>query len=164
MEKEKSIKLLNQGVADELQAIHQYMYFHMHLDDEGFGPLAALFKRTAIQEMGHLEALAERILFLKGDVEMVAAGPVEKIIEPGAMLAKVISMEEDAIRSYNEAARACDANGDAGSKQLFERLVGEEEGHLDHFDKQRDNIRRFGPSYLALQSFGGGSPEGGPAA
>jgi bacterioferritin len=65
---EKGIGLLNQSVADELAAVHQYMYFHFHLDDQGFTPLAALFKRTAITEMGHVEALAERILFLKGDV------------------------------------------------------------------------------------------------
>jgi bacterioferritin len=55
------------------------MYFHFHLDDQGFAPLAGLFKRTAIQEMGHVEALAERILFLKGDAEIGAAGNVAKI-------------------------------------------------------------------------------------
>jgi bacterioferritin len=71
----RSIALLNESVADELLAVHQYMYFHIHLDDQGFTPLATLFKRTAITEMGHVEALAERILFLKGDVEMSLAAP-----------------------------------------------------------------------------------------
>ena len=74
MTKPESIRLLNQAVADELQAVHQYMYFHFHLDDQGFNPLSNLFKMIAIQEMGHVELLAERILFLKGDVEMVSAG------------------------------------------------------------------------------------------
>jgi bacterioferritin len=73
---EKSIELLDKSVADELAAVHQYMYFHFHLDDLGFRPLATLFKRTAIMEMGHVEALAERILFLKGDVRMAAAAAV----------------------------------------------------------------------------------------
>ncbi|MGB7761059.1 MAG: ferritin-like domain-containing protein [Bryobacteraceae bacterium] len=164
MEKAKSIHLLNQAVADELQAVHQYMYFHFHLDDQGFKPLSQLFKRIAIQEMGHVEVLAERILFLKGDVEMVAAGPVEKILEPEAILVKVMAMEEDGVRSYNQAAIECGANADAATKQLFERLVGDEEGHFDQFDKQHDNIERFGLSYLALQSFGGGAPESGPPA
>ena len=76
MNKKTSIDLLNKAVADELQAVHQYMYFHFHLDDQGFGPLSLLFKRIAIMEMGHVELLAERILFLKGDVEMALAGPV----------------------------------------------------------------------------------------
>jgi len=164
MEKAKSIHLLNKAVADELQAVHQYMYFHFHLDDQGFKPLSQLFKRIAIQEMGHVEALAERILFLKGDVEMVAAGPVEKILEPDAILVKAMAMEEDGVQTYNQAAQKCAANADAATKQLFERLVGDEEGHFDQYEKQHDNVKRFGLSYLALQSFGGGAPEGGPAA
>ena len=86
MNRETSIALLNHAVADELHAIHQYMYFHFHLDDQGFNPLAMLFRRIAIMEMGHVEALAERILFLKGDVEMKAAGDVEQITDPAAML------------------------------------------------------------------------------
>jgi len=164
MERAKSIDLLNQGVADELQAIHQYMYFHFHMDDQGFKPLAQLFKRIAIQEMGHLEVLAERILFLKGDVEMVPAGPVEKILEPEAILVRVMAMEQDGARTYNKAALECSANADAASKQIFERLVHDEESHFDQFEKQHDNIKRFGLSYLALQSFGGAVPASAPDA
>jgi bacterioferritin len=157
MNRENSIRLLNHAVADELQAVHQYMYFHFHLADQGFQPLSLLLKRIAIQEMMHVELLAERILFLKGDVLMAPAGPVEKITEPDAILVKAMAMEEDGVVSYNKAAQECGAQADAASKQLFERLVGEEEVHYDQFEKQHDNIKRFGPSYLALQSFGGGA-------
>ena len=154
MNSEQSIELLNKSVADELAAVHQYMYFHFHLDDLGFMPLASLFKRTAIMEMGHVEALAERILFLKGDVQMATSAPVETITDPAKMLAKAIEMEQKSSSDYNRAAQTCGANADAVSKQLFERLVGDEEGHQDAFERQLDNIRRFGPNYLALQSFG----------
>ncbi|MGE5647073.1 MAG: ferritin-like domain-containing protein [Acidobacteriota bacterium] len=165
MDRAKSIKLLNKAVAEELQTVHQYMYFHFHLGDQGFGPLSSLFRGIAIQEMVHVEELAERILFLKGDVEMVPAAPVEKIVDAEAILVKAMAMEDGAAKSYNEAALACAANADAASKQIFERLVADEEGHFDQFEKQRDNIQRFGPSYLALQSFGGASakPAGAPA-
>lgn len=161
MDKAKSINLLNKAVADELQAVHQYMYFHFHLADQGFGPISMLFRRIAIMEMGHVELLAERVLFLKGDVEMVPAGPVEKITEAEAILAKAMAMEDESAKSYNAAAIQCAANADSASKQMFEQLVQDEESHFDQFEKQRDNIKRFGPSYLALQSFGGG---GTPAA
>ena len=157
MNKKKSCDLLNKAVADELQAVHQYMYFHFHLTDQGFGPLSALFRRIAIEEMGHVEILAERILFLKGDVEMAAAGPVEKITEPEQMLVKARQMEDDSAAWYNKAALECAANADSASKQIFETLVASEEGHWDLFDKQLENIKRFGPSYLALQSFSGAS-------
>jgi len=163
MDKQKSIDLLNKAVSDELQAIHQYMYFHFHLDDQGFGPIAGLFKRTAIEEMGHVELLAERILFLKGDVEMNPAGPVEKILEPGEMVKKAAAMEESSAADYNAAAIQCSANADSATKAIFEGLVGDEERHFDQFDQQLDNIDRFGPNYLALQSFSGPS-EGGETA
>ena len=152
MDRTKSIELLNRAVADELSAVHQYMYFHFHLDDQGFGPLALLYKRTAIEEMMHIERLAERILFLKGEVELVPALPVEKITDPEKVLAKAVAMEGQSILDYNEAAKACAAHSDAQSKQLFESLIADEERHQDQYEKQMDNIRRFGPSYLALQA------------
>jgi bacterioferritin len=153
MDAQKSIALLNKAVGDELQAVHQYMYWHFHLDDQGFGPLAALLKRTAIVEMGHIEKLAERILFLKGDVRMVATAPVQPITEPADILARAAAMEQQSAKDYNASALECSANSDAVSKQIFEALVADEEAHFDAFDKQLDNIKRFGPSYLALQSF-----------
>ncbi len=159
MNRETSIRLLNQAVAEELQAVHQYMYFHFHLDDQGFGPLSMLFKRIAIMEMGHVEALAERVLFLKGDVDMTLAAPVERITEPEAILAKAMAMEDESAAFYNKAALECAANADSASKQIFEKLVADEESHFDLFEKQLDNIKRFGPSYLALQSFGPGEAE-----
>ncbi|HZT30914.1 MAG TPA: ferritin-like domain-containing protein [Bryobacteraceae bacterium] len=156
MEPAKSIRLLNTAVADELQAVHQYMYFHFHLDDQGFKPLAQLFKKVAIQEMAHVEALAERVLFLKGDVEMTPGGPIQKILEPESMLVKAMAMEQESARAYNQAALDSGADADSSTKHLFEELVRDEEGHFDQFEKQHDNIKRFGLSYLALQSFGGG--------
>jgi len=151
---QSSLELLNRSVADELHAVHQYMYFHFHLDDQGLGPLARLFKQTAIVEMGHIEKLAERILFLKGEVEMAAAESVATITDPSAMLAKAAEMEQGSARDYNRAAQQCAALADAGTQHIFEQLVADEESHLDRFEKQLDHIKRFGPSYLALQSFG----------
>jgi bacterioferritin len=117
--KEKSIELLNKAIADELSAVHQYMYFHFHCDDLGYDLLSNLFKRTAIEEMMHVEKLAERILFLKGEVEMKASHDVQKIHDV---------------------------------KKIFEALVDDEERHYDQYDKEMENLVRFGDSYLALQS------------
>jgi bacterioferritin len=163
MNKTRSIELLNIAVADELQAVHQYMYFHFHLDDQGLGPLSIMFKRIAIEEMAHVEKLAERILFLKGDVKMAAAGPIETITDPQEMLAKAMAMEEGSAKDYNAAANECSCLSDSASKQIFEQLVLDEERHFDAFEKQGDNIKRFGLSYLALQSFTQAQEPGGQA-
>jgi bacterioferritin len=149
---EKSVGLLNKAVADELSAVHQYMYFHFHCDDQGYDLLAGLFRRTAIAEMLHIERLAERILFLKGNVELEAAEKVKKINKVNEMLVMARQMEEDSAISYNKWANECSANADSVSKQLFESLVVDEETHYDQYDTELENLEKFGDGYLALQS------------
>ncbi|MCW8811196.1 MAG: bacterioferritin [Ignavibacteriaceae bacterium] len=148
----KSIELLNKAVADELLAIHQYMYFHFHCDDQGYDLLASLFKNTAIQEMGHVEVLSERILFLNGDVDMKVVGTVKKIKDPKEMVKCAAQMEDDSAKEYNEWANECSANADSASKKIFEDLVLQEERHFDQFDTEMENMEKFGENYLALQS------------
>jgi bacterioferritin len=150
--KEKSIELLNKAVAEELSAVHQYMYFHFHLDDQGYDLLANIFKRTAIEEMLHVEDLAERILFLGGEVEMELAEPVKKIHDPKEILDLATKLEEESANNYNLWANECSKNNDAASKKLFERLVDDEERHFDQFDDEMANLKKFGENYLALQS------------
>lgn len=152
MKNQKSIELLNKAVGDELSAVHQYMYFHFHCDDQGYDLLASLFKRTAIEEMMHIEKLSERILFLKGDVEMAASGSVQKIHDVKGMLEMAAKMETASARDYNRWANECSKNEDSVSKKLFEELVADEEMHFDRYDREMENLVRFGDNYLALQS------------
>ena len=150
--KEKSVELLNKAVADELSAVHQYMYFHFHCDDQGYDLLAGLFKRTAIEEMLHIEKLAERIIFLKGDVEMTASSEVKKIHDVKEMLEMAAKMETSSANDYNQWAIECSGNADSVSKSLFEELVVDEERHFDQYDVEMENMAKFGINYLALQS------------
>ncbi|OGU34584.1 MAG: bacterioferritin [Ignavibacteria bacterium GWB2_35_6b] len=149
---EKSIELLNKAVADELHAVHQYMYFHFHCDDQGYDLLALLFKKTAIAEMLHVERLAERILFLKGDVNMNVKTAVKQTKDIKEMLKTAAGMEEESAREYNIWANECSANADSASKKLFEELVLDEETHYDQYDTELENMAKFGENYLALQS------------
>ncbi len=150
--KEKSIELLNKAIADELSAVHQYMYFHFHCDDQGYDLLANLFRRTAIDEMIHIESIAERILFLKGEVEMKASDEVKKIHEVKEMLLMACEMESSSANDYNKWANECSQNADSVSKKIFESLVEDEERHFDQYDTEMENMRKFGDNYLALQS------------
>lgn len=152
MKHEKSIELLNKAVADELTAVHQYMYFHFHCDDQGLDLISALFKRTAIEEMMHVERLADRILFLKGEIEMVPSGSVQKIHDVKEMVKIAAGMESQSAEDYNKWANECSQNADSATKKLFEVLVDDEERHFAQYDKEIDNIEKYGEQYLALQS------------
>jgi bacterioferritin len=160
----ESVSLLNAAVADELTAVHQYMYFHFHCDDQGFDLLAQLYRQTAIEEMLHIERLAERILFLKGEVEMDGAAPVKPIHDVKAMLETARGMEESSAKAYNRWAVECGAHADSVTRKLFEDLVLDEERHFDQYDSELENMARFGDKYLALQSIERGRRRGaGPA-
>ncbi|MFN8255470.1 MAG: bacterioferritin [Bacteroidales bacterium] len=150
--KKKSIELLNKALADELSAVHQYMYFHFHCDDQGYDLLSNLFRQTAIQEMMHVEILAERVLFLKGQVDMKVAGQVKPIHDVKEMLKLACEMEESSALDYNKWANECAQNADSVSKKLFENLVADEERHFDQYETEIENMNKFGENYLALQS------------
>jgi len=145
----KVIDLLNQARARELQAIAQYMAQHYELEDKDFGKLAAKLKEIAIAEMKHAEKLADRILFLGGEPSSKPAGPVLKGQDIPALLKTDLGLEAEAVSMYKEAALTCSAEKDQISKELFEELLRDEEGHLDTFDNIKDHVEKLGASYLA---------------
>lgn len=150
--REKSIELLNNAIAEELVAVHQYMFFHFHCDDQGYDLLSTLFKRVAIAEMLHVEHLADRILYLKGEIKMEAADSVKQITDVKEMLEFATKSEQEAVIMYNEYAIECTKNADSVTRKIFEGLVEDEEGHFGEFDAEMDNLQKFGEKYLVLQS------------
>jgi len=152
MDRKKSIELLNKAVAEELSAIHQYMYFHFILDDLGYDLLAGIFKKTAIDEMLHTERFAERILFLGGEIEMKPAHEVEYIKEPHKMLKWAMESEDEAMEMYNDFAVECTRAKDSGTKQVFESIITDEERHFEGFEQEFENLQKFGDRYLAQQA------------
>ena len=151
--RQKSIDVLNAAVAGELTALHQYMYFHFHLEDMGYKPLADVFHKIAIDEMRHVERLAEHILYLGGDVVMKLQKPVEYIAADVAkMLTYADSLENETIEMYNNAVRVCAEAGDNVTKRIFEELLTQEEKHEDIFGTESDNLGKFGNVLLALNA------------
>ncbi len=145
----KVIDLLNAARSRELTAITQYMGQHYELEDQDYGKLAKKLKEIGIQEMKHAEALAERILFLKGEPTSKPDGTTKKGQSIADMLKTDMALEITAIKMYNESALICAAEKDQISKQLFEKLLGEEEGHFNDFENIKDHLEKMGDAYLA---------------
>jgi len=142
------IELLNQARAHELGVVSQYMIHHYELEDKDYGKLASTLKEIAITEMKHAEKLADRILFLNGEPISRPAGESVKGQEITDMLKTDIGLEANVVALYNEAAVLCTAEKDQVSKDLFEELLRQEEGHLDTFENIRDLIGTLGAPYL----------------
>jgi bacterioferritin len=146
---QKVIDLLNEARSKELTAISQYMVQHYELEDSDYGKLASKFKEIAITEMKHAEKLAERILFLRGEPTSKPDASTKKGQQIIEMLSTNIGLEAQAVKLYNEAAVICAGEKDQISKELFEELLGDEEGHLDYFENSKDHVDKLGASYLA---------------
>jgi bacterioferritin len=151
----KVIDLLNQGRARELSAILQYMAQHYELENQDFGKLAKFFKTTAIAEMKHAESFGDRILFLGGVPTSRPDAEAKKGQAIADMLATGMKLEDEAMVMYNASALACAEAGDHVSKDLFEKILGEENAHFDSFRTTKEHVDQLGDVFLATQTGAG---------
>jgi bacterioferritin len=149
---EKVIERLNQALHGELGAILQYMVQAETCENWGYGRLAGITKSRAMEEMRHAEALIERLLFFDATPNVhISLTPtlgkdVSQQLEAG------LADETATIGHYNDAAEVCREAGDSGSKDLFERLLKDEERHADFLEAQLHSIKEMGLGpYLAQQ-------------
>jgi len=149
---EKVIERLNLALRDEITASVQYMVQAETCENWGYGRLAGITKGRAIEEMRHAESLIERILFLDSVPEVnISLKPTLGKDVPQQFEA-ALADETGAIRDYNDSIKACVEVGDNGSKELFERMLHDEERHADYLEAQLHSIKEMGlAAYLAQQ-------------
>jgi bacterioferritin len=149
---DKVIAALNKALCDELTAIAQYMVQAEICENWGYGRLGGLTKGRAIEEMRHAERLIERIIFLDGtpNVNVPLTPEIGSTVQQ--QLEADLASESGAIREYNEGVAICTGASDAGSKDLFEALLRDEEKHADFLEAQLHSIKEMGiGAYLSQQ-------------
>jgi bacterioferritin len=145
------IEQLNKALREELTAINQYFVHAEMCDNWGYGALADHIKKQSIDEMHHAEALIERVLFLDATPTMDPL-PLNVGTTVRRQLESDLGLERGAVASYNDAIRICRDAGDNTSRELFERLLKDEEGHVDWLEAQLHQIGEIGyERYLSQQ-------------
>jgi bacterioferritin len=148
----KVIEQLNTALSAELTAVVQYMVQAEICENWGYGRLAGITKARAIEEMHHAEGLIERIIFLDGTPEVAIPLTPDIGANVQQQLEADLTSETGAIKEYNEASAICREAGDAGSKDLFDRLLQAEEKHADFLEAQLHSVKEMGIGpYLAQQ-------------
>jgi len=151
------IEQLNAALKAEFTAILQYMVHAEMQSNWGYYALGGYIKKQAIDEMRHAESLIERILFLDGvpKVDIMTAPQIGANVK--AQLENDLAAELEAVRQYNEAVRICAEARDNGSRDLFEKMVKDEEAHTDWLEAQLTAIGEMGyQNYLTQQMKNGG--------
>jgi len=160
MSNTKTIEFLQKAVAMELTAAHQYQ-LHAHvLEDWGLSKLAVQMRAEMQEELGHLDAFMERIMFLKGTPELAFGKPPKRAATLVDMFKSDLADEEEAIACYTSAAQHANEIGDIGTRTLFEKIVLDEEGHKSWLELQLGLIERLGEkTYSAKFMTTGGDGE-----
>ncbi|TVR10436.1 MAG: bacterioferritin [Salinarimonadaceae bacterium] len=151
----KVIEYLNRGLRSELTAVNQYWLHYRLLDDWGFKDLAQHWRKESIEEMQHADRFVERILFLEGFPNLQELDPLNIGQNIEEVIASDLAAEIEARALYLEAAQYCDSVQDRVSKQLFEALAADEEGHIDFLETQQGLIRQVGVQLYAQKHMGG---------
>lgn len=149
---EKVIERLNLRLSEELAAVNQYIVHSEMCANWGFDHLHEVAEKRAIDEMKHAEKHIARILFLEGrpTVSELAKITIGDTVEKQLMFDR--EGEFGAITAYNEDIRFAAEVGDAGTREMLEDILEDEEKHIDWLEAQLDQIKQMGIQvYLAQQ-------------
>jgi len=147
------IDFLNKALLNELTAINQYWLHYRMLDHWGIQKLAEFERHESIDEMKHADMLSERILFLDGLPNFQALGRLKIGEGVKEVLECDLALEHEAIPLLKEAIAHCEAVRDYISREIFERILENEEEHVDFLEKQFDLIKLMGlENYIQLNS------------
>ncbi len=129
---EKLIELMNRAIAREIQVSIQYMWQHVRIGGPYAASIGGVLKETAIAEMKHAEAIAERVDYL-GGVPTTKPDPITVGEDWREMLELDVKAEEEAIALYREIIETAQAEGDYSTARLFRQILMDEEEHHDEF-------------------------------
>tara|TARA_B100000686_G_C15893204_1_gene526644 strand:- start:45 stop:512 length:468 start_codon:yes stop_codon:yes gene_type:complete len=151
-EDKEVIEYLNSVLKNELTAINQYFLHAKIMEDHGLKTLAEKEKHESIEEMQHADWLMERILFLEGlpnlqDLNRIMIGE-----DIGEMLDCDLQQEMIAVPLLREAIAFCESKNDYVSRDLLNKILTNEEEHIDWLETQSKLIRDTGiQNYLQSQ-------------
>jgi bacterioferritin len=149
---QKVIAALNEALKEELTAINQYFLHAEMCENWHYQRLAEHIRKESIDEMRHAEALIERILFLDGIPNMTELMQLSVGSNIRSQLESDLKLEVNAVAMYNRFVQLAREEGDNASRELFERLLKDEEGHVDWLEAQVYQIQEMGyERYLSQQ-------------
>jgi bacterioferritin len=148
----KVIAELNSALKEELTAINQYFLHAEMCENWKYNKLGDFIKKQSIDEMKHAEALIERILFLDATPNLTELMQLAVGKNVREQLESDLKLEIGAVAQYNAAIRVATDAGDNASRDLFERLLKDEEIHVDWLEAQIHQIKEIGyERYLSQQ-------------
>ncbi len=148
----KVISVLQEVLKAELTAINQYFLHAEMCQNWGYENLYHKTRKESIEEMKHAEELIERILLLDGTPNMSDYFKINIGQNVEQQLRNDLQVEYDAVKRLNTGIRTCVEKGDNASRELLEKILVDEEEHIDFLEGQLHAVGEMGiQNYLAQQ-------------
>ena len=148
----KIIAILNEVLKAELTAINQYFLHAEMCENWGYQRMAKHTRKESIEEMQHAEILMERILYLDGTPNMSDYFKINIGQNLKQQLQNDLDLEYNAVKRLNDGIKQSVAAGDNGSRELMEKILIDEEHHIDWLEGQLYMIKEMTyENYLAQQ-------------
>ena len=131
MTRDQLIKLLNEDLSREYQAIIAYVVYSQVLKGAQYMNIAQELEVHAGEELKHALIIAKQIDYLGGQ-PTVTPQPVKTSEKAEDMLRFDLEAETETIRNYRERVRQCEAMGEyAMAEHIREILINEQEHQID---------------------------------
>ncbi len=149
---EDVVKLLNDVLCAELTAINQYFVHAMMCANWRYKRLAEHSRKESMEEMKHAQELMERILYLDGQPNMQKYMKINVGKTVPEQHRFDLALEQDAVERLNAGIELAVERGDNGSRALLEKILLDEEEHIDWIEAQLQQIQDMGlENYLSQQ-------------
>ncbi|MEZ5763769.1 MAG: bacterioferritin [Xanthobacteraceae bacterium] len=150
----KVVDYLNKALRSELTAINQYWLHYRLLDNWGLKEMAKKWRKESIEEMEHADKLVERIIFFDGFPNMQVLDPLRIGQNVKEILDCDLQAEISARTLYEEAATHCNSMKDYVTRDLFVKLMNDEEHHIDFLETQIDLVSKIGVELYTQKHIG----------
>lgn len=138
------IEFLNSALKNELTAINQYFLHARMYKNWGLEKLNEKEYGESIDEMHHADWLIERILFLDGLPNLQDLGKLFIGEDVEDILRCDLRLEAEAIPLLRDAIAHCESVRDYVSRDLFQKILDNEEDHYDWLETQIELVGRIG--------------------
>lgn len=145
------LRLLNEQLTSELTAINQYFLHSKMQENWGFTELATRTRAESFDEMRHAEAITDRILLLDGLPNYQRIGSLRVGQTLREQFESDLALEYDVLNRLKPGIIMCRERQDSTTAQLFEKIVADEEEHVDYLHTQLELMDKLGEALYSAQ-------------